>query len=84
MSHLNRQPLHSEVTNELYSIRPHYLEGRAKFYRQTIVHSEMMFNELKVLRTRHLHNYKGTLQIKPLYPDPLGDVGKRGRGILKL
>lgn len=71
---MNKLPVHDQITNDLYSIRPLYLEDLSKFFRQSIVHSEMTFNELKTLRSIHCQNYKGSVQIKPVYSQPLTDL----------
>ena len=50
MQRLNQIPDHKQVTNDIYTIRPYYFDNLSKFYRQTIIHSEFVFNELNILR----------------------------------
>jgi U3 small nucleolar RNA-associated protein 25 len=50
-----------------------YLEGHAKYLRQTIILSDYVSPEINSLASTHLHNIAGSAKYKPIYP---GDMLK--------
>lgn len=48
-------------------VRTWYLDGQAKYFRQTIVLSSFITPELTSLLSTHAHNLSGTLKITPVY-----------------
>ncbi|KAI8822997.1 digestive organ expansion factor [Fimicolochytrium jonesii] len=48
-------------------VRAYYLDGRAKYVRQTLIFSRLLTPEMNALLTTHCKNVAGKLKIKPRY-----------------
>nr|VDD56218.1 unnamed protein product [Brassica oleracea] len=63
VDHINRLPTKQHGTNVM-RIRPLYLDGQARFYRQSIILSSYLTPEMNGLFNRQCLNYKGKVGIR--------------------
>ncbi|CAN8312404.1 unnamed protein product [Cochlearia groenlandica] len=73
VDHLNRLPTKQHGTNVM-RIRPLYLDGQARFYRQSIILSSYLTPEINALFNRHCLNYKGKMKLACEYKGVLQKV----------
>ncbi|ORX53676.1 DUF1253-domain-containing protein [Hesseltinella vesiculosa] len=71
--HLNLIPIDSHDC-DISRIRSWYLDGNAKYLRQTLVFSDYLTPELNAMYTRYLKNVSGRLKIKHAYEGSIMDV----------
>lgn len=55
-------------------VRHWYLEGQAKYMRQTIILSDYLTPEINALASGHLHNLSGRVKLQPTYPGAMLSV----------
>lgn len=55
-------------------VRHWYLEGQAKYMRQTIILSDYLTPEINALASAHLHNLSGRVKLQPTYPGAMLSV----------
>ncbi|ESQ50816.1 hypothetical protein EUTSA_v10023137mg [Eutrema salsugineum] len=73
VDHLNRLPSKQHGTNVM-RIRPLYLDGHARFYRQSIVLSSYLTTDINALFNHHCLNYKGKMKLACEYKGVLQEV----------
>ncbi|KAF5728220.1 U3 small nucleolar RNA-associated protein 25 [Tripterygium wilfordii] len=73
VEHLNRIPSKQHGT-DIMRIRPWYLDGYAKYYRQTIILSYHLNPEMNALFNHHCVNYKGKVKLVCKYKGVLPKV----------
>ncbi|CAN7035232.1 unnamed protein product [Brassica rapa subsp. trilocularis] len=73
VDHINRLPTKQHGTNVM-RIRPLYLDGQARFYRQSIVLSSYLTPEMNGLFNRQCLNYKGKVKLACEYKGVLEKV----------
>ncbi|VYS46404.1 unnamed protein product [Arabidopsis thaliana] len=73
VDYLNRLPTKQHGTNVM-RIRPLYLDGHARFYRQSIILSSYLTPEMNSLFGRHCLNYKGKMKMACEYKGVLEKV----------
>ncbi|ESQ35029.1 hypothetical protein EUTSA_v10006892mg [Eutrema salsugineum] len=73
VDHLNRLPSKQHGTSVM-RIRPLYLDGHARFYRQSIILSSYITPEMNVLFNQHCLNYKGKMKLACEYKGVLDQV----------
>ncbi|RID51819.1 hypothetical protein BRARA_H02459 [Brassica rapa] len=73
VDHINRLPTKQHGTNVM-RIRPLYLDGQARFYRQSIVLSSYLTPEMNGLFNRQCLNYKGKIKLACEYKGVLEKV----------
>jgi len=72
-SHLNLLPKESHGC-DFSRVRNWYLDGHAKYLRQTIILSEYLTPEMNALASHHLHNIVGRVKYIPTYRGAMLDV----------
>ncbi|KAK9239123.1 hypothetical protein V1525DRAFT_356897 [Lipomyces kononenkoae] len=75
-NHLNLIPKDSHGC-DFSRIRNWYLDGEAKYLRQTLVFAEFITPEINALFSHHLHNVGGKVKFHPLYSGVLTDIGAK-------
>ncbi|KIX98272.1 uncharacterized protein Z520_06352 [Fonsecaea multimorphosa CBS 102226] len=55
-------------------VRHWYLDGQAKYLRQTIIFSDYLTPEINALASTHLHNIAGRVKLVPTYPGAMLSV----------
>ncbi|KIW27293.1 uncharacterized protein PV07_07044 [Cladophialophora immunda] len=55
-------------------VRHWYLDGQAKYLRQTIIFSDYLTPEINALASTHLHNVAGRVKLVPKYPGAMLSV----------
>ncbi|KAK7205789.1 U3 small nucleolar RNA-associated protein 25 [Myxozyma melibiosi] len=73
-AHLNLIPQDSHGC-DFSRIRNWYLDGEAKYLRQTLIFSEFITPEINALFTHHMNNVGGKAKYLPVYNGVLGDIG---------
>lgn len=73
VDHINRLPTEQHGTNVM-RIRPLYLDGQARFYRQSIILSSYLTPEMNGLFNRQCLNYKGKIKLACEYKGVLEKV----------
>lgn len=73
-SHLNLIPQDSHGC-DFSRIRNWYLDGEAKYLRQTLVFTEFITPEINALFTHHMNNIGGKAKFLPSYSGVLADIG---------
>nr|VDD07354.1 unnamed protein product [Brassica rapa] len=73
VDHINRLPTKQHGTNVM-RIRPLYLDGQARFYRQSIILSSYLTPEMNGLFNRQCLNYKGKIKLACEYKGVLEKV----------
>ncbi|KAH0864085.1 hypothetical protein Bca4012_094221 [Brassica carinata] len=73
VDHINRLPTKQHGTNVM-RIRPLYLDGQARFYRQSIILSSYLTPEMNGLFNRQCLNYKGRIKLACEYKGVLEKV----------
>lgn len=73
VDHINRLPSKQHGTNVM-RIRPLYLDGQARFYRQSIILSSYLTPEMNGLFNRQCLNYKGKIKLACEYKGVLEKV----------
>ncbi|CAH8388937.1 unnamed protein product [Eruca vesicaria subsp. sativa] len=73
IDHINRLPSKQHGTNVM-RIRPLYLEGQARFYRQSIILSSYLTPEMNAVFNRQCLNYKGKVKLACEYKGVLEKV----------
>ncbi|KAJ0247889.1 U3 small nucleolar RNA-associated protein [Hirschfeldia incana] len=73
VDHINRLPSKQHGTNVM-RIRPMYLDGQARFYRQSIILSSYLTPEMNGLFNRQCLNYKGKMKLACEYKGVLEKV----------
>ncbi|KAJ4879423.1 hypothetical protein Rs2_36477 [Raphanus sativus] len=73
VDHINRLPSKQHGTNVM-RIRPLYLDGQARFYRQSIILSSYLTPEMNGLFNRQCLNYKGKVKLACEYKGVLEKV----------
>ncbi|KAF2100792.1 U3 snoRNA-associated protein 25 [Rhizodiscina lignyota] len=71
--HLNQQPKDSHDT-DFSRVRHWYLDGNAKFLRQTIVFSAFLTPSLNALSSRHMRNIAGKIKFQPRYSGAIAAI----------
>ena len=71
---INNMPKHSETTGDFTKIRNYYFDNMSKFYRQTIVYSELMSAEVNSIFNKSSFNYNGIIKQKIFYKNFIGDL----------
>ncbi|VVA91685.1 unnamed protein product [Arabis nemorensis] len=66
VDHLNKLPSKQHGTNVM-RIRPWYLDGHARFYRQSIILSSYLTTDINSLFNRQCLNYKGKMKLACVY-----------------
>ncbi|KAF2399210.1 U3 small nucleolar RNA-associated protein 25 [Trichodelitschia bisporula] len=74
LDHLNLQPKEAHGC-DFGRVRNWYLDGNAKYLRQTIVLSAFLTPELNKIFTRYMHNVAGKVKSHPEYPGAMLDIG---------
>ncbi|OLL22578.1 U3 small nucleolar RNA-associated protein 25 [Neolecta irregularis DAH-3] len=74
LEHINKIPSQSRGC-DFSRIKEWYLDGNAKYMRQTIVYSSYLTPELNSLYNLHMLNYEGKIKNKVLYDGSIEDVG---------
>ncbi|PIN11545.1 hypothetical protein CDL12_15848 [Handroanthus impetiginosus] len=77
---LNRLPSKQHGT-DIMRIRPWYLDGQARFYRQTIILSSHINPELNALHNQHCLNYRGKIKLECKYKGVLPKILTQARQI---
>ncbi|KAJ9642485.1 rRNA-binding ribosome biosynthesis protein utp25 [Coniosporium tulheliwenetii] len=72
--HLNLQPKDPHGC-DFSRVRSWYLDGNAKYLRQTLVFSAYLTPELNKLYSRHMQNVAGKLKYQPSYDGAMLDIG---------
>jgi U3 small nucleolar RNA-associated protein 25 len=72
-SHLNALPKESHGC-DFSRVRSWYLDGKAKYLRQTIIMSSFLTPEINRLTTKHLHNVDGRVKYVPSYAGAMVEV----------
>ncbi|QDS76342.1 hypothetical protein FKW77_002814 [Venturia effusa] len=75
--HLNLQPREAHGC-DFSRVRPWYLDGNAKFMRQTIILSAFITPELNALVSQHCHNISGKIKFSPEYSGAMLQVRDLG------
>lgn len=75
--HLNLQPREAHGC-DFSRVRSWYLNGNAKFMRQTIIFSAFITPELNALVSRHCHNISGKVKFSPEYSGAMLQVRDLG------
>ncbi|CAH2037116.1 unnamed protein product [Thlaspi arvense] len=73
VEHLNRLPIKQHGTSVM-RIRPLYLDGHARFYRQSIILGSYLTPEINALFNHHCLNYKGKMKLVCEYKGVLQKV----------
>lgn len=76
-SHLNLQPREAHGC-DFSRVRPWYLDGHAKYLRQTLIFSAFITPELNALFSQHCHNVYGKLKFAPEYPGAILSITQSG------
>ncbi|EOA29995.1 hypothetical protein CARUB_v10013099mg [Capsella rubella] len=71
---LNRLPSKQHDTTNIMRVRPWYLDGHARFYRQSIIISSHLTAELNSLFNHQCLNYKGKMKLECAYDGVLHEV----------
>lgn len=64
---MNYMPKYESLKNSINEIRPHYLQLKARIYRQNLVFTEFPFPELNSLKLNHFHNWQGAVTFKSIF-----------------
>ncbi|KAJ7955815.1 U3 small nucleolar RNA-associated protein 25 [Quillaja saponaria] len=80
VEHLNKIPSKQHGT-DVMRIRPWYLDGYAKFYRQTIILGYYLNPEINALFNNHCFNYQGKVKLVSEYKGVLHKVLPQARQI---
>ena len=75
-SHLNQLPKDAHGC-DFSRVRNSYLDGHAKYLRQTIILSAYLTPEINSLVSSHLHNYAGRVKYLPSYKGAMLEVSNR-------
>ncbi|CAA0843060.1 Unknown protein [Striga hermonthica] len=73
VEHMNKLPSKQHGT-DIMRIRPWYLDGQARFYRQTIILSSHVNPELNALFNQHCLNYQGKVKLECKYKGVLPKI----------
>ncbi|KAL6542863.1 hypothetical protein OROHE_010383 [Orobanche hederae] len=73
VEHLNKLPSKQHGT-DIMRIRPWYLDGQARFYRQTIVLGSHINPEINALFSQHCLNYRGKIKLECKYKGVLPKI----------
>ncbi|KAL6585611.1 hypothetical protein OROMI_002255 [Orobanche minor] len=73
VEHLNKLPSKQHGT-DIMRIRPWYLDGQARFYRQTIVLGSHINPEINALFNQHCLNYRGKVKLECKYKGVLPKI----------
>ena len=76
-SHLNLQPREAHGC-DFSRVRPWYLDGQAKYLRQTLIFSAYLAPELNALFSQHCKNVFGKVKFAPEYPGAIVDITQSG------
>ncbi|KAL8696214.1 MAG: hypothetical protein Q9201_007770 [Fulgogasparrea decipioides] len=74
LEHLNLQPREAHGC-DFSRVRPWYLDGHTKYYRQTVLFSAFNFPSLNKLYTRHMLNIAGKIKFSKSYDGAIMDIG---------
>lgn len=72
--HLNLQPKDPHGC-DFSRVRSWYLDGNARYLRQTLVFSAYLTPELNRLHSRHMQNFAGKIKCQPSYDGAMLDIG---------
>ncbi|KAL8728127.1 MAG: hypothetical protein Q9181_005454 [Wetmoreana brouardii] len=74
LEHLNLQPREAHGC-DFSRVRPWYLDGHAKYYRQTVLFSAFNFPSLNKLYTKQMLNIAGKIKFSKSYDGAIMDIG---------
>lgn len=77
LAHINLTPLTPPPKCDFSRVKPYFLDGEGKYYRQTILLGEFMTAEVMGLFSSDMNNVNGRVRIKSTSDGILNDVGFR-------